>query len=257
MRIVVLIKQVPDTWGDRKISLETGRIERDPSEAVIDEISEKVIEVGLQLKEQHGGEVIALTVGPEGANDVLRKALAMGADEAVHVSDEGLVGADTIATTRVLARAIEQLGFDLVIAGNESTDGRGGVIPAMLSEVLAVPHATYLDAVTVTGSTLTGERAIDAGTMTVTAELPAVISMTERSAEARYPNFRGIMAAKKKPLTVQTLSALELSAESNPLSRSTVRSVDVRPARQAGTKIFDDGTAAKQVVDFLVSNRVI
>lgn len=257
MRIVVLIKQVPDTWGDRKIDVETGRIDRDSTDAVIDEISEKVIEVGLQLKEQHGGEVVALTVGPAGATDVLRKALAMGADEAVHITDDALIGADTVATTRVLAAAIQQVGFDLVIAGNESTDGRGGVIPAMLSEVLAVPHATYLDAVRVSGSTLTGERAIDTGTMTVTAELPAIISMTERSAEARYPNFRGIMAAKKKPLTVQTLSSLALAEHSAQLSHSSVHRVDVRPARQAGTKIFDDGTAAKQVVDFLVSNRVI
>lgn len=256
MRIVVLIKQVPDTWGERAINLETGRIDRDSSEAVIDEISEKVIEVGLQLKEQHGGDVIAVTAGPAGATDVLRKALAMGADEAVHLTDVGLVGADTVTTARVLARALHEIGFDLVIAGNESTDGRGGVIPAMLSEILGVPHATYLDSVSVDGATLTGERAIDVGTMTVSAELPAIVSMTERSAEARYPNFRGIMAAKKKPLTARSLSSLELDGAEE-LNRSRVLRVDVRPARQAGTKIFDDGTAAQQVVDFLVNNRVI
>lgn len=253
----MLIKQVPDTWGERKIDSATGRIDRESSEAVIDEISEKSIEIGLQLKEQHGGEVIAVTVGPDAAHDVLRKALAMGADEAIHVSDDALVGADAVTTARVLAAAITHTHFDLVVAGNESTDGRGGVIPAMLAEILGVAQLTNLDTVSANGSSISGERVTEVGSVTVTAQLPAVISITERAAEARYPTFRGIMSAKKKPLSKLGLSELNLGDNSAMTNLTLVNNVDIRPAREAGIKVEDDGTAAQQIIDYLVSQRVI
>lgn len=257
MRIVVLIKQVPDTWGARTIDTATGRLDRESSEAVIDEISEKSIEIGLQLKEQHGGEVIALTMGSGAANDVLRKALAMGADEALHICDDALVGADAVTTARVLAAAITKTTFDIVVAGNESTDGRGGVIPAMLAELLGVAQLTNLDTVLVDGTQISGERATEFGTVSVSAQLPAVISITERAAEARYPTFRGIMSAKKKPLSQLGLADLELSGGVTPANLTLVKSVDVRPAREAGIKVIDDGSAADQIIDYLVSRRVI
>lgn len=256
MNIVVLVKQVPDTWGTRKINLDSGWLDRSASEMVIDEISEKVVEIALQLKEQVGASITAMTMGPDEAKEVLRKCLAMGADEAVHISDSQLEGADAVRTAQVLARAISEVDADLVIAGNESTDGGGGIIPVMLAELLDIPHLTNLDTVSLTDGILEGNRASENGVQHLSSALPAVISMTERSAEARYPNFKGIMAAKKKPLTQKNLAEIGLTA-ADAQNKSAVQSVEVRPARSAGIKIVDDGSAATQVVDYLIAHRVI
>ena len=256
MNIVVLVKQVPDTWGIRKINLDSGWLDRTATEMVIDEISEKVVEIALQLKEQVGASITAMTMGPDEAKEVLRKCLAMGVDQALHISDSQLEGADAVRTAQVLARAISEVDADLVIAGNESTDGGGGIIPVMLSELLGIPHLTNLDAVSLTDGVLQGKRASEDGVQHLSSALPAVISMTERSAEARYPNFKGIMAAKKKPLTQKNLTEIGLTA-ADAQNKSAVQSVEVRPARIAGIKIVDDGSAATQVVDYLIAHRVI
>src|SRR5690606_30252327 len=255
MKIIALVKQVPDTWDDRVLDTDTGLLDREASDAIIDEINERALEVALQYKDDNkDAEVIALGVGPKGATDTLRKGLAMGADSAVHVLDDGLSGADMAFTADVIAAAVQRTGFDVVIAGNESTDGRGGAIPAMLAEKLGLPQLTYLDTVELAADSVRGERATEYGTLEVSSALPAVVSVPERAAEPRFPNFKGIMSAKKKPLETLGLGDLGVSA---PGARSVVTNVAERPERSAGTKIVDDGTAAAQLVDFLASNRLI
>lgn len=256
MKIIVLVKQVPDTWGDRVMDEKSGRLDRGASDAVIDEIGERAIEVALQVKDaDKATEVVVVTMGPKGATDVLRKGLAMGADSAVHIDDAGLEGADLVATAGALAAAVQRIGgYDVIVAGNESTDGRGGVIPAMVAETLGLPAATFLSSVELSSSGVRGTRATEDATLTVSAPFPAVVSITENAAEARFPGFKGIMQAKKKPL--ETWSAADLGVTA-PAATSVVRSVAERPARQAGIKITDDGTAAAQLADFLAAQRLL
>ncbi|MFH5821911.1 electron transfer flavoprotein subunit beta/FixA family protein [Georgenia sp. AZ-5] len=259
MRIVVLVKQVPDTWGERRLNPSTGRVDRAASDPVIDEVGERALEAALAHKDSHDAEVVVMTMGPKGATEILRKGLAMGADSAVHVADDGLAGADLVRTAEVLAAAIRRTGFDLVIAGNESTDGRGGVVPAMIAEHLGVAHATHLNSVEIMDGEVRGERNTEVGTSDLRAALPAVISVTERAPEARFPNFRGIMKAKKKPLEVLTLADLgaEVLAGQGANPRSIVLSAAERPARTAGKKIVDDGNAGKELAEFLAAAHLI
>ncbi len=258
MRIVVLVKEVPDTYADRKLNLETGLADRGASEAVLDEISERSLEVALSHADgNEGTEITVLTVAPEGATSTVRKGLAMGAGSAIHVVDDGLVGADITLTAEVLAAAIARAGFDLVIAGNVSTDGSGGMVPAALAELLDVPHATGLAEVTIGSDTVSGSRPVDGGVQTVEAQLPAVISITEALPDARFPNFKGIMAAKKKPLEVLSLSDLGVNPENPEAARTIMLTIAEKPPRAAGVKIVDEGDAGQKLADFLVENRLV
>ncbi|CAN5117797.1 electron transfer flavoprotein subunit beta/FixA family protein [soil metagenome] len=255
MKIIVLVKQVPDTWGERKLDTTTGWLDRGASELVIDEIDERAIEVALAYKDSNKDtDVVVLTMGPADATDVLRKGLAMGADSAIHVLDDSLAGSDVNWTSAVLGSAIARAGFDLVIAGNEATDGRGGVVPAAVAERLGVPHLTFLNSVEISSDSVKGQRGTENGALEVHSSLPAVISVTEASAEPRFPNFKGIMSAKKKPL--ETISVGDLGVELAE-GRSVVLSTAARPARAAGTKVVDDGTAAVELAEFLKSNRLL
>lgn len=255
MKIVVLVKQVPDTWGDRILDTATGLLDRAAGEAVIDEIGERAIEIAMRAKDADKTvEVVVLTMGPPEAHDVLRKGLAMGADRAIHVVDDALAGADMARTARVLAAAVRRESPDLVVAGNESTDGRGGVIPAMLAEHLALPSLDALDEVTVSGDRVSGLRSTEHGTADVHAMLPAVIAITERAAEPRLSSFKGIMSAKKKPL--ESVSLPELG-DAPATAASIVLSTVARPPREAGRTVVDDGTAAEQLAEFLVSARLV
>lgn len=255
VKIVVLMKQVPDTWGDRKLDGTTGWVDRESGDAVIDEINERALEVALTVAEDHkGSEVVVVTMAPGDVSESLKKALAMGCDSAIHVSDDALAGADAAKTAAVLAAVIRSQNADLVVAGNESTDGRGGIVPSMIAEHLGFPHLGMLGAIDVTDDRVQGVRRIDVGTQAVHASLPAVVSVNESNPDARFPSFKGIMGAKKKPVT--TLSLADLTLEL-PAATSRVLSTAVRPARAAGTVVTDDGTAAEQLVDFLASNRLI
>ena len=257
MKIVVLVKEVPDTYGDRKLNLETGLADREASETVIDEIGERALELALSYADAHEGtDVAVLSLAPEGATATIRKALAMGAGSATHISDEALRGADLVLTAETLAAAIRRMGFDLVITGNVSTDGSGGMIPAMLAELLEVPLASGLSAVQIGDGTVSGTRAVDAGVQQVSAQLPAVISITEALPEARFPNFKGIMAAKKKPLEVLTLADLGITADNPEAARSIMLTVAERPPRAAGVKIIDEGDAGEKLAEFLIENRL-
>ncbi|MDQ1129496.1 electron transfer flavoprotein subunit beta/FixA family protein [Microbacterium sp. SORGH_AS_0888] len=257
MRIVVLVKEVPDTYGDRTLNPETGLAERDAGEKVLDEIGERSLEVALAYADAHPGtEVVALSMAPDSAAATVRKALAMGATSAVHVVDDALRGADLSLTAEVLAEAVRRAGFDLVIAGNLSTDGVGGVLPAMLAERLGVPQATALSAVEIGEGKVSGTRTSEVGVATVSASLPAVISITEALPDARFPNFKGIMAAKKKPFETVSLADLGIDAERPDAARSIMTAVAAKPPRGAGVKIVDEGDAGEKLAAFLIENRL-
>lgn len=257
MKIIVLVKEVPDTYGDRKLNLETGLADREASEAVIDEIGERALELALTYAgANEGTEVAVLSVAPEGATATIRKGLAMGAGSAIHVSDEALRGADLGLTAETLAAAIRRAGFDLVIAGNVSTDGSGGMIPAMLAELLEVPLASGLSSVQISAGAVSGSRPLESGMQQVSADLPAVISITEALPGARFPNFKGIMAAKKKPVEVLTLADLGVTADSPEAARSIMLTIAEKPPRAAGVKIVDEGDAGQKLADFLIENRL-
>lgn len=259
MKIAVLAKQVPDTWSDRKLSLTTGMLDRTASEPVPDEICERALENALRYKDANPDtEIVVVAMGPEDTTKTLRKLLSMGADSALLIEDAALAGSDMVQTARALAAAVQDLGADLILGGNESTDGRGGLVPAMVAELLGLPVLPALESLNITPESVSGVCQIDGGTLSLESPLPAVVSVTERTAEARFPNFKGIMAAKKKPVT--TLSLADLGIQAGPDS-AAVRSVMVsaveRPLKQSGAKITDDGTAASQLVDFLATNKLI
>ena len=200
LRIVVCVKYVPDATGDRHFADDL-TLDRDDVDGLLSELDEYAVEQALQIADEaDDAEITVLTVGPEDAKDALRKALSMGADKAVHVEDDDLHGTDVIGTSLVLAKAIEKTGYDLVICGMASTDGTMGVLPALLAERLGVPQVTLLSEVSVEDGTVKGRRDGDAASEQLEASLPAVVSVTDQSGEARYPSFKGIMAAKKKPV---------------------------------------------------------
>ncbi|MGW0630582.1 electron transfer flavoprotein subunit beta/FixA family protein [Streptomyces sp. NPDC002758] len=259
LRIVVTVKYVPDATGDRHFADDL-TVDRDDVDGLLSELDEYAVEQALQIAENaDGAEVTVLTVGPEDATDALRKALSMGADKAVHVEDDGLQGTDIVGTSLVLAKAIGKAGFDLVISGMASTDGTAGVVPALLAERLGVPQVTLLSEVSVEGGVVTGRRDGDAATEQLQAQLPAVVSVTDRSGEARYPSFKGIMAAKKKPVESWDLADLEIEAEEVGLAGAWTRvdSAAERPARTAGTIVKDEGEGGKQLAEFLASQKFI
>ncbi|MGO4385096.1 electron transfer flavoprotein subunit beta/FixA family protein [Specibacter sp. RAF43] len=261
MEIAVLIKQVPDTASPRTLDPHTGRITRDPSEAVVDEISERALEKALQLRKANGGEVTVIAMGPEKAVAALRHALAMGADRAVHLSDESFAGADLVRTAQLLATGIHSTGpFDLIIAGNASTDGRGGAIPAMLAELLDVAQATSLQAFDVIGGVLTGERVLEDSIQRIQATLPAVVSVTEQIAEPRYPGFKGIMMAKRKKilgLDAAALAGCSPAAAGGLIGTNVVRSVSENPSRTSGEKFADDGFAGVRISDYITAEGLV
>ncbi len=259
MKIVVLVKQVPDTWSDRKLREDDRTVDRDAADAVFNEMDEHGVEEALKLKEAHGGEVTVLSMGPERATETIRKALAMGADAAVHVSDEALHGSCAVGTSAALAAALRTLEFDVVIVGTEASDARVGALGAMLGERLEIPALTGARSVTIEGTTARIERQVDAGFQTVEADLPVVISVIEKINEPRYPSFKGIMAAKKKP--VQTLSLADLGLEPSTvgLAGATTEVVDFapRPPKQQGEIITDDGSGGVKLAEFLATQKII
>ena len=192
MQIVVLMKEVPDTWGDRNLNLETGLLDRAASEPVLDEITERALEVALTYRDEHPDtEVVLLAAGPEGTLPAtLRKGLAMGADRAVHITDPALLGADTTLTAEVLAAALKRTGFDLVIAGNISTDGGGGVLPSMLAELLRDRRHHFAEQRDISETAVSGQRRLEAETYDVQAALPAVISITEALPGCALPELQ-------------------------------------------------------------------
>ncbi|WIY02748.1 electron transfer flavoprotein subunit beta/FixA family protein [Amycolatopsis mongoliensis] len=258
--IVVLVKQVPDTYSERKLNGTDHTLDRESADAVLDEINEKAVEEALKIKEAGEGEVTVISVGPDRATDAIRKALSMGADKAIHVSDEALHGSDAIATAKVLAAAISKVeGYDLIIAGNESSDGRGGAVPAILAELLGLPQVTYAREVTVDGKTIKAVRETEDGLARLEATLPAVVSVGEKINEPRYPSFKGIMAAKKKPVETFTIADLGVDAGEVGLGNawSAVIESSPKPPRTAGEKVEDEGDGGTKVAEYLVGQKLI
>jgi len=259
LRIVVAVKYVPDATGDRHFA-EDLTTDRDAVDGLLSELDEYAVEQALQIAEAaDDAEITVLTVGPEDAKDALRKALSMGAHKAVHVEDDALHGSDAMATSLVLAKAVEHTGYDLVVTGMASTDGTMGVLPALLAERLGIPQLTLLSEVKVENGTVTGRRDGDTASEQLQATLPALVSVTDQSGEARYPSFKGIMAAKKKPVESLDLSDLGIDQSEVGLagSWSAVDSATERPARTAGTIVKDEGEGGKQLAEFLASQKFI
>ncbi len=260
--IVVLIKQVPDTWSERKLSDGDWTLDREAADAVLDEINERAVEEALLIKEKEGGEstVTVLTAGPERATEAIRKALSMGADKGVHLLDERLHGSDMVQTGWALARALGTIeGTDLVIAGNEATDGTGGAVPAIIAEYLGLPQLTHMRKVTVDGGTISGERETDEGVFTVEASLPAIVSVNEKINEPRFPSFKGIMAAKKKEVATLTLDDIGVTADEVGLANagSSVLTSTPKPPKTAGEKVSDEGEGGTKIAEYLVAQKII
>jgi electron transfer flavoprotein beta subunit len=260
--IVVLIKQVPDTWSERKLSDGDWTLDRDAADAVLDEINERAVEEALLIKEREGGDstVTVLTAGPERATEAIRKALSMGADRGVHLLDPSMAGSDMVQTGWALARALGTIeGTDLVIAGNEATDGTGGAVPAIIAEYLGLPQLTHMRKIVVEGGKISGERETDEGVFSVEADLPAIVSVNEKINEPRFPSFKGIMAAKKKEVATLTLADIGVEADEVGLANagSTVISSTPKPPKTAGEKVSDDGDGGAKIAEYLVSHKII
>ncbi len=259
MNIVVLVKQVPDSGSERTLSGSDNTVERASADNVINEMDEYAIEEALKLTEADGGEVTILTMGPEQAGETIRKSLSMGAHKAVHVTDAALHGSCAVQTSAVLAKALGTLEWDLVLCGAESTDGQVAVMPAMLSERLGVPHLTGARKLTVDGGTLTVERQTDGGYWVLEAQAPAIVSVWDTINEPRYPSFKGIMAAKSKPVTTLGLSDLGLESTDVGLDNATSQVVEFanRPPKEAGQVVTDEGDGAAKLAEFLVGQKFI
>ena len=259
MNIVVCMKQVPDTAVERTLTPGDGTLDRASLDGLINELDEYAIEEGLKIAEAHGGEVTILSIGPAKASESIRKALSMGADKAVHIVDDGLAGSDALATSLVLSEALKLTGFDLVILGSESTDARTGVVPAMVAERLGVPQLTLASKVDIDGPDVTVRRVTDDGYAVVTGSLPAVVSVVEKINEPRYPAFKGIMAAKKKPVQTLTLADLPAVAGSVGLADAAtwVNDFAARPPRSAGVIVKDEGDGGAQAAGFLAERKFI
>ena len=259
MNIVVCVKYVPDAQADPRFNSGDNTTDRAGVDGLLSELDEYAVEEALKIAEGSEGKVTVLTVGPEQATDAARKALQMGADEAVHVVDDGIHGSDAPATSLVLAAAIKKLEYDLVLTGMSSTDGIMSVVPAMLAERLELPQVTMASEVTIENGTVRIRRDGDTSTEIIESALPAVVSVTDQINEPRYPSFKGIMAAKKKPLQTWSLSDLEVSGEDVGLSAAwtAVDEISARPPRQAGQIVTDEGDGGTKLVEYLAGAKLV
>ncbi len=259
MNIVVTVKQVPDTWAEKKLDPSDMTVDRKSVDNVMNEMDEFGVEEALRIKEAHGGEVTILTMGPEKAIEAIRKALSMGADKAVHLTDESLHGSDAIQTSAALAAVIKTLDADIVITSTEASDARGGVMGALLSEQLGLPQLTLARKVTVDpdAKKITIERQTDNGYATIEASMPAVVGVIEKINEPRYPSFKGIMAAKKKPLTTLSVADAGLGSVGGDAASTAVDGAEPRPPKSAGQIVKDEGDGGTKVADFLASQKLI
>jgi electron transfer flavoprotein beta subunit len=260
MKIVVCAKFVPDATADRRFRPEDNTVDRAGVDGLLSELDEYAVETALTVKEAGDAEVTVLTVGPEQAADAVKKGLQMGADAGVHVVDDAIHGSDAVATSLILSKALAKLEADLVVFGMGSTDGGMGVVPAMVSERLGLPAVTLGSEVTVDGQTVRIRRDGDTASETIEGTLPLVLSVSDQANEPRYPSFKGIMAAKKKPVETWSLADLELTPEQVGGSSAWTEVVEVtaRPARTAGTIVTDeDGSGAAGLVEFLSTNKFL
>jgi len=266
MKIAVCIKQVPDSWAEKKMI--GGLLDRANVDAVLNDLDEYAVEEALRIAEAHGGNeeggantVTVISMGPERATEAVRKALSMGANDAILVTDAKLAGADALATSAVLAAVIEKGGFDLVICGTESTDARMSVVPAMLAERLGWAQLTFAGSVKVDAANSTVEiaRMTESGVETMSANFPCVVSVIEKINEPRYPSFKGIMAAKKKVIETKSLADVGISNSEVGATGawSAVADAQARPPRDKGIKIEDSGDGGSKLAEYLAEKRLV
>jgi electron transfer flavoprotein beta subunit len=259
VKIAVCVKEVPEGGSARRIDEQTKRLDRS-GERALNAFDVNAVEEALRLKEAAGeGDVIVLSLGPEGALDSLRKALAMGADRAVLVSDQAAAGSDLVATSRVLAKALEQESPDLVLFGQQSADSDGAVLWAAVAERLRLPVVSQAAELSVADGTVTVKRQTEFGYDRIAAPLPAVVAVSDAINEPRYPSLKGIMGAKSKPQETRSLADLGLdAAEAGETgSRTEVLALQLPPPRGESRKIEDDGSGAQQILDFLVERKLL
>jgi electron transfer flavoprotein beta subunit len=259
MKIAVCVKQVPDAAIHKRIDPGTKRLDRS-GEGALNQFDTQAVEEALRIRETGGdGEVVLVSLGPADALDSLRKALAMGADRAVLVSDEAATGSDLLATSRALAAVLEREGADMVVFGQQSSDSDGAVLWAAVAERLRRPVISQVAELTVADGKVRGKRQTEFGYDLIEAPLPAVVAVSDAINEPRYPSLKGIMGAKKKPQ--ETLSGADLGLEPGTLgeqgSGTTVIALGEPPPRGEARKIEDDGSAAQQVVDFLAERKLL
>ena len=263
MKIVVAVKQVPDTNAEKTFNETTKRLNRSTIENVLNPFDEYAIEEALRIKEKlaDGSTVTILTMAPQSGLDIVRKALAMGADDAVMISDDAVGGSDTMATAYVLSLALKHTGFDMVMSGTQSTDAINCVVPAAIAERLNIPCLTYAKQVTLADGQVEIQRETESGYLTAQARLPAFVSVAKGINEPRYPSLKGIMGAKKKEVKMLTLA--EIGADPAKLgdagSKTKVDAIEPVGARQKGTVITvsDGKEGARKIMDFLISKKVI
>ncbi|HET7762798.1 MAG TPA: electron transfer flavoprotein subunit beta/FixA family protein [Phycicoccus sp.] len=263
MNIVVCVKYVPDAQSERTFNDSDKTLEREGVDGLLSELDEYAVEEALKIVEAQGeGEVTVVTVGPASAADAIKKALQMGADKGVHVQDDAIHGSDAIATSLVLAEAVKKAtdgAPQLVLTGMSSTDGVMGVVPAMLAERLGLPQVTYASELTVGDGSVTIRRDGDTASETVEASLPALVSVTDQINEPRYPSFKGIMAAKKKPVETWSLADLGVDAAQVGLGAAWTEVVSYakRPPRQQGQIITDEGDGGTKLAEFLAAQKFL
>ncbi len=262
MKIVVTVKLVPDTNADKRIDPQTKRLVRASAETVLNPFDEFAIEAALQLKEKLGGDstVTILTMAPESGKEVVRKALAMGADDAVMVSDAGLEGSDLWATANALAAALKKTGFDLVVTGTQSTDSTTGELPGLLGELLGVPALTNARAIEFDGTKFRADRETETGYQKVSVAGPALISITKSSVEPRFPSLKGIMGAKKKTIAAYGVADLSLNGSAGAAGAKTdLTNLATPPPREKGrvVEVADGAQGAAVIFEFLKEKKLL
>lgn len=261
MRIVVCVKHVPDVQSER--GFVDGRVDRASGDGALNELDENAVEAALQLVATHGGEVTVLTVGPDDADDAVRRGLQMGAHHAVRVTDDAIAGSDAFGTALVLAAAVRHLAaaepVDLVITGMAALDGLMSVVPSLLAAYLDLPQATLAAELTVTDGVARVRRELDHVTEVLEVDLPALVSVTDQANDARYPSFAGIMAARKAQVTVWSLAELGVdpSTVGDVGARTLVLTAEPRPVREDRVLITDTGQAGAALAAFLDENGLL
>jgi electron transfer flavoprotein beta subunit len=258
MNVIVCVKQIPDPASPGALDPATNTLRRD-GKLILDESDSYGVEMALQLvTEAGGGEVSLVSMAPNGEVSGMRTALAMGAAKGILVSDPALLGSDALTTAKVLAAAIQRLGgADLIIAATESSDGYTGTVPEQMAEVLGLPSVTFAKKISISGGALKADRQTEDGYAEVTCPLPALISVTAGVVEPRYPSFKGIMAAKSKPVETVTVADLGVTPVGWSGAGQQVVSIVAAEARQAGEVVEDDGDTFNKVVAYLENLKVI
>jgi electron transfer flavoprotein beta subunit len=258
VKIVVCVKEVPDASAPKRIDPQTFRLDRSVPGA-LNEFDTHALEEGLRVKESGEGEVVALLMGPEKAGDSLRKALAIGADRAVHLADETLAGSDLVATSKALAKAIERESADLILFGQQAADSDGAVLWSAVADRLRLPVISQAASLELSDGKVKVKRQTEYGYDVIEAPLPAVVAVSDAINEPRYPSLKGIMGAKKKPQDAFSISDLGLDASDvgDEGSRTEVYAIGEPPARGESRRIEDDGDAATAILQYLAEKKLV